>query len=337
MIAWPFSFSSNAVTSLQCLSLIINPIGTSGLSKLQGSLSRSKLQELSIGYNGLDSGAGRILAGIVHTNQHLVYLYVAKNQLGNIGVSDLLEGVKDSRSLQWINLSSNSVDDDVIRHVSACISQRNAHQTNALGAISPQKPLTLKLHENSISRVALEELAQNTHSNKQDRVECGSVVVEGGSVKERDCQKLFKEQAQHCSDGQLNLDQLGIDDLGAKQISAALSVDRTLIVLDLSENDIGDSGAEALGNALRVNTSLRGLGLAWNRVGPVGFASMAKDLAESDSALKFISLGRNPLFPAEAQDSNECCLARSSLDKLISASNLHCLSLRQTSLAAHGM
>ena len=322
----------NTVTSLQCLILIDNSIGTSGLSKLQGSLSRSKLQRLGIAYNGLDSGAGRILAGIVHTNQHLVNLYVTENQLGNLGVSDLLEGVKDSRSLQWIDLSSNSVDDDVIRHVSACMSQRSAHQTNAHGAISPQKPLTLKLHENSISRVALEELAQNTHSNKQDRVECGSFVVKGGAVNEKNFQKLFNQQAQHCSGGQLNLRRLGMDDLGAKQISAALSVDRSLTVLDLSENAIGDSGAEALGNALRVNTSLRGLGLARNRVGPVGFASMAKDLAESDSAVKFIGLRMNPVFPAEARDSDECHAARKSLGKLISTSNLRCLVLSKTGL-----
>ena len=322
----------NTVTSLQSLSILGNSICTSGLFELQGSLSSSNLQELFIGNNGLSSGAGRILAGIVYTNQHLVTLSVSYNQLGNVGVGDLLEGVKKSLGLQLLDLRSNSIDDDVIRHVSACLSQRSAHQTNAHGAISPQKPLTLKLYENSISRAALEDLAQNTHSNKQDRVECRAFVVEGGAVNEKNFQKLFNQQVQHCSDGQLNLRRLGMDDLGAKQISAALSVDRSLTVLDLSENAIGDSGAEALGNALRVNTSLRGLGLAWNRVGPVGFASMAKHLAESDGAVKFIGLRMNPVFPAEAHDSDECHAARKSLGKLISTSNLRYLVLSRTGL-----
>ena len=73
----------------------------------------------------------------------------------------------------------------------------------------------------------------------------------------------------------------------------------------MSENAIGDSGAEALGNALRVNTTLCGLYLGWNRVGPAGFASMATELAESESAVKFISQRTNPVFSAESRESDK--------------------------------
>ena len=324
----------NTATSLHSLSILGNPIHTIGLSELQGAIAGSKLQNLSIAYNGLDSGAGRILADIVDTNHHLVKLDVAENQLYNVGVGDFLEGVKSSHSLQWLDLSSNHADDNVVGGVMACLTQRSAHQMNVDGAIFPaQKPLVLLLYKNAISRAALDDLAHSTRSNCIDRVKCGSFVVEGGAVTDQDYTTLFQYRAQCCSGGQHNLRRLGIDDLGAKQIASSLSLDSSVRLLELSENAISDCGVEALGKALRVNATLCGLSLACNWVGSVGLASLADVLADSDGPIKFIGLRMNPVFPVEASHSDERRVARNSLGKLISTPKLRGLSLAKTGLA----
>ena len=161
----------------------------------------------------------------------------------------------------------------------------------------------------------------------------GSVVVEGGATEERDYQTLFKQKAQRCSGGQLNLWNVGIDDHGAKQIASALILDSAVKLLYLSVNAIGDAGAEALGDALRVNNTLRGLTLARNKVGPAGFAYLAETLADLDGTMQFFGLRMNPVFSVEASCVDERRVVRNSLGKLISTSKLRGLSLGKTGLA----
>ena len=54
----------------------------------------------------------------------------------------------------------------------------------------------------------------------------------------------------------------GIGDAGASALGKALSINRTLKVLDLRSNDIGHLGASALAAGLEVNRTLAELNLA---------------------------------------------------------------------------
>ena len=313
----------HTVTSLRRLSIGENTIGTAGLLTVQPSLCHSKLQLLAVSQNGLDSGAGRILAGIVEVNPHLVELHARNNLLGNRGVQDLLKGVVRSHSLQCVNLTDNRVDDNVIGSVSACLEHRIAHRAKTLAY---PLPLTLCLHGNRVSRMALEELASNSPGSGNDRVECGPVVVEGRSIKKREYRTVFEQHAKHGKGGDLRLCGQGIDDDSAEKIAIQLSEDRIVKAVNLADNAIGDRGAAALGEAMQVNSALCGMSLARNRVGPAGFASIATRLTASPCMIQLISLRGNPLLPDDAQHVG----VPEALGKLIGLSNLCCLSLTKT-------
>ena len=308
-----------------------NNLGTAGLSELQESLSKSKLERLAVDDNELDSVAGHVLANIVEASQHLNHLFVMDNDLSNGGVGDLMRGIGHSRSLKVVDFSNTNVDDGVMDTVATCLSQR-ARRVETTGSLSPPR-LTLRFHKNKISRTALEELAHNVPDGSKDRVECGATVVEGGAVADRGYGKSFEAYTVRGTGGDLTMLNQGIDDNAAKQIASFLKDNNDVQALDLSENDIGDTGVAAMCGALRANTTLRGLSMTTNRIGPAGLVSMATALATSASNLQLIDLCGNSVFTTNTSDvDRRGQLQREALHQLVARSGLRCLGLSDTGL-----
>ena len=280
--------------------------------------------------NHLDREAGRVLADIVEVNQHLQRLLTDDNALGSGGVSDLLRGVGRSRSLQRVDFCNTAgVDDSVMDAVSTCLSQC-ARRVKTNGS-SSLPPLTLCFHKNKISRTALEELARNLPDGSKDRVECGSIVVEGGAVADRGYGSFFDEYTHDGKGGDLGIFSAGIDDNGAEQIASLLKENRDVQALNLRDNAIGDTGAAALSGALCVNTTLRGLSMTRNRVGAAGLVSMAESLTTSNNTLQFINLCGNPVFTTTPDVYGGS--QREALHQLVAMSRLRCLGLTATGLS----
>ena len=318
--------------SLRELYIGVNVFGTAGLFELQESLFKAELTVLAFNDNELDSGAGRVLADIVKVNQHLEYMYVMHNVLGKRGVHDLLRGIGCSCSLQVVDFSDTDVGEGVVDAVSTCLSQR-ADQVETTGSLSPP-PLTFLFHKNKMSKAALAELARNAPYGSRDRVECGSIVVEGGAVMDRGYGKFFENYARRGSEGDLDMCRQGVDDRGAEEIASLLKENSDVHVLDLGRNAIGDCGVSALCDSLRVNTTLLGLSLALNGISPAGFVSMATALATSNTTLQFISLCGNPVFQASTNVDSK--VQQEALNKLLGMPSLRCLGLAGTRLEDAG-
>ena len=160
------------VPSLRQLFLGFNYLRPRGISRLQESLTKSKLEGLDLLDNELNSEAGSSLGMVVRNSQHLKFLSVADNIFGNDGVRELLSGVPCSRRLQFLNLSRTGVDDGVLDAVSTCLSLRSTSQQTAPGLLAQR--LVIHLHGNNISRGGLEEVARRFPAGCQDCVECDS-------------------------------------------------------------------------------------------------------------------------------------------------------------------
>ena len=320
----------STVASLRELYIGYNYFGTAGLSELQESLSKSKLELLDVRDAELDGETGRVLADIIGVNQHLKYLYIEDNVLSDGGVCDLLRGVGHNFSLQVVDFSDTGVDDRVVGAVSTCLSQR-ARQTKMAGFSSPPR-LTLRFHYNEISREALENLAHNAPEGSKDRVECGPILVDGGEIVHQGYRNFFEEYTLRGSGDDLDMCSEGIDNNGAKQIATFVKENSDVQALDLFDNAIGDPGVAALCDALRVNTTLRGLDMTRNRVGGAGLVSMAAALATETSTrtLQFINLCRNPVFSTTpGVDSRG---KQEALHQLVAMSSLRCVGLSFTGL-----
>ena len=316
------------VPSLRKLRLGSNYLGPRGISGLQESSTKSKLAVLDLQENDLNSEAGTSLGMVVRNSQHLQILGVTDNILGNDGVRELLSGVPCSSGLQFLDLSRTGVDDGVLDAVSTCLSLRSTTLQTAPGLLAQR--LVIHLHSNNISRGGLEEVARRFPAGCQDCVECDSVEVKGGAVVDQDYEKFFKDYVRQGGEGDLGMDQRGIGDSGAEQIARLLQNDRNVHALHLGWNSIGDVGAAALGAALQVNTTLRGLSLGLNRVGCAGVVSMVTSLMTSHKTLKFIYLGRNPVF-SDLMNADMRRSAREAVQRLVGASTgLRFLDLTKT-------
>ena len=305
------------VPSLRQLSLALNYLGPRGISRLQESMTKSKLELLNLQKNELNSEAGSSLGMVVRNSQHLQFLSVADNILGNDGVRELLSGVPCSRRLQVLDLSRTGVDDGVLDAVSTCLSLRSTTLQTAPGLLAQH--LVIRLHGNTISRGGLEEVARRFPASCQDCVECDSMEVKGGAVEDQDYEEFFKDYVRQGGEGDLVMCQQGIGDSGAEQIARLLQNDRNVHALNLSWNSIGDVGAAALGAALQVNTTLHGLSLDLNRLGCAGVVSMVTSLMTSHKTLKFINLACNPVF-SDSTDADMRRSAREAVQRLVGAS-----------------
>ena len=318
------------IPSLLGLYLGRNPLGTPGVLQLHDAVVTSGVATLELWGNGLDSGAGSILGKLVENKDNLFALDIAQNRLGNTGVHDLLEGVWRSCSLQRLNLDNTGVDDGVMGAVAQCLSRRCVQRENS----SPLAPLTISLHGNSISRASLEYVAI-APSSRDDRVQCGPLTVQGGTVIEQDYAAVFKEHALQGGEGDLHLADQGIGETNAVQIANLLLQDCAVHALNLGFNLIGNSGASALGEALRVNTVLRGLSLEFNQVGSAGFVSLVTSLAASNTTLAVLDLGSNAIFSSGNATNRRA--AREALERLLGrSSGLRFLDLQHTGLGDDG-
>lgn len=70
----------------------------------------------------------------------------------------------------------------------------------------------------------------------------------------------------------------GISNLGAKLLSSALSINKTMVTINLESNKIGDAGVEALASYFlqRKESSLKSIGLSTNCIGDDGAIALAE-------------------------------------------------------------
>jgi hypothetical protein len=80
-------------------------------------------------------------------------------------------------------------------------------------------------------------------------------------------------------------------DLGAKYISSALKVNKTLTDLNLGGNKIGEEGGICLGRSLESNNTLQRLHIGNNYIGAVGAAVIAKALHHNTALTELLMYG----------------------------------------------
>jgi Ran GTPase-activating protein (RanGAP) involved in mRNA processing and transport len=81
-----------------------------------------------------------------------------------------------------------------------------------------------------------------------------------------------------CRVTELRLEECALGEGGGQAIAAALRVNHTLTMLDLSNNELGEGGGQAIAAALRVNHTLTDLDLVYNELGEGGGQAIAAAL-----------------------------------------------------------
>lgn len=87
---------------------------------------------------------------------------------------------------------------------------------------------------------------------------------------------------------------IGIWETGIQSLADALSVNRTLVELDLRNNKIGPQGIRSLSIALKHNTSLKRIDLRWNNAGIIGGRALV-DMLKWNETVNELDLNGNEI------------------------------------------
>ncbi|KAL0984328.1 hypothetical protein UPYG_G00140020 [Umbra pygmaea] len=126
--------------------------------------------------------------------------------------------------------------------------------------------------------------------------------------------------AKDCHLQKLSLAENAIGNKGAKALSRALLVNRTLNMLDLRSNNIGSKGAKFLSEALKTNQFLVSINLQNNNIEEEGGRALA-DLLLSKSKLASLNLQKNSIGPDGARRLAEALKTNRTLTEMILCSN----------------
>uniref|UniRef100_A0A8C1MTF0 NACHT domain-containing protein n=1 Tax=Cyprinus carpio TaxID=7962 RepID=A0A8C1MTF0_CYPCA len=239
---------------LRELNLSENNLGDSGVNQLSAVLkdSRCKLEKLWLKNCDFTDEVCAALASALRSNpEHLRYLNLSGNKLGNFGVYELASGLEDCK-LEKLALRYCGVTDE------GCAALTSALRSN------PTHLRELDLSGNKLgdSVMLLSDVLQNPHCNlkKLWLWDCG-VTDEG-------CADLASALRSNPSPlRELDLSRNKLQDLDVKLLCAALEDPQCkLEILELSYCGITDEGCAALASALRSNPShLRHLNLIGNK------------------------------------------------------------------------
>lgn len=106
-----------------------------------------------------------------------------------------------------------------------------------------------------------------------------TLCLDGNSHTKYQRFNVFLEDTNELKIHYLSLRHCNISDMGALQLSGALSENKHLIGLNLNFNRLGDRGTCHLAHALRTNRTLLSLNLSSNGIGDAGVQSLAETLS----------------------------------------------------------
>ena len=283
---------------LSTLNLGGNTFSSEALRLLQPALAGSQLVDLCLANTSMDAEGARVIGEVLSANPYLRELDLALNPLGNSGAALVLEGAKEAKCLDMLNLNRIGADCALMPSLETTIQERA--RTAADDFQSGQSltvPLVVTLHGNNITDMALMRLCGQMPRSSADQIECDMHIVQNGEIYQHDLSESFINYIEEGGKGDLRFTHFEMNAEGVAQITVQLENDRCPVEsLDLEFNSLDDESTSLLAESLRSNSTLRGLRLESNCIGNRGFVALGKVLVESNRILQWLELRNNPLF-----------------------------------------
>ncbi|KAK2815579.1 hypothetical protein Q5P01_026046 [Channa striata] len=197
----------------------------------------SYLKELYLGYNCIgDDGVRALVKGLGDQRCRLKILCLKGCGVTSVGCEYLVSALTQSWNLQELNLSSNDIGDDGLRHLSSGLGSLDCHLE------------TLKLSQCSIKKAGCDHLASALQKNSSHikvlDLSINQIGDKGAKklFKKFDITKLRKLEVHHC----------GLTESSCRNIGEALkSETSSLVEFNVSNNSLKDAGFAVLCEGMR--------------------------------------------------------------------------------------
>ena len=342
--------NANDSASLSCilarnpvseLYLDLNLMTSEFLQQLQPSLSASRLRVLNLSQSRcrLDNEGARVVGEILAHCDHLEWVHLRGNDLGNDGAREVLRGAASGQGPRCVmNLSGTNLDDGLVPFLSALLTEDlpTSPISNTEQQLPPKlapRPLRILLYGNKVSPRALQQLADQLPSFSRHQVECGQLAIRAGVLYWRDLLSFFRRYTERGGTGELSLANIGIDDEVVAQVATQLQDDCCSVeALSLDCNSLSDVGISVLAHTLGRNSTLSCLSLAYNNIRRP--ARLFSILVEANLSLQWLELCGNTLFAVkDEQTSVQAAESQASFARLVAESRgLKYIGLGQTGL-----
>ncbi|XP_062892829.1 ribonuclease inhibitor-like isoform X1 [Mobula hypostoma] len=319
--------------SLTELDLAYNELGDSGVKLVSEALRKPecKIQKLGLRCVGLTAAGVVDLTSALSTNRSLTELDLSNNKLGDSGVKLVFEALRNSEcEIQRLGLQ--------------CVDLTAAGVVDLASALSRNKSLTdldLAYNELRDSGVKLVSEALRKPECKIQRlglwsvdltaaavVDLASALSTNRSLTELDVganelgdsgMKLLSEalRKRECKTQKLGLQCVGLTAAGVVDLASALSTNRSLTELNLSNNELRDSGVKLVFEALRNSEcKIQRLGLRCTQLTDSGIEDLVSGLISKHS-LRELDLISNTLTDQSVSALRHLVLTHQSLQRIV--------------------
>ncbi|XP_067882390.1 NACHT, LRR and PYD domains-containing protein 3-like isoform X2 [Heterodontus francisci] len=295
--------------SLTDLDLSDNNLGDSGV-KLRSEALRNtdcKIQKLWLGGNNLSDSCIEDLASALSTNRSLTDLDLSGNNLGDSGVKLLSEALKNPDcKIQELWLVGNNL-------TTSCID-------DLASALSTNRSLTdLNLNYNELGDSGVKLLSEALR-NPDCKIQ--KLWLVGNNLTDSCIEDLASTLSTNRSLTDLDLSYNKLGDSGVKLLSEALrNPDCKIQKLELENNNLTASCIEVLASAVSTNRSLTDLDLSDNKLGDSGVKQLSEALRNPDCKMQDLCLWGVGLTDSCAEALASALSANQSLMELKLGSN----------------
>ena len=308
-------------TKLQKLNLGRNDLQTSGVISIAKQLHNiSTLTELYINDNGVTEEAADDIAVALSSNTNLQVLNLDRNNLQSVGIKKLTKGLRKIVTLTKLYIGNNNITEDAANDLATVISQNDKLQV-------------LNLDGNNLQAAGIRTVAKALRTIKT----LNELYVSNNNATKEAADDIAGVLSSNTELHVLKLNGNNLHSTGVIKIARALQSMRmnTLTQLQLRKNNISEEAADDISAVLSNNTKLQVLNLSDNCLQAKGIAKIVKGLSFT-KRLKQLGLNNSKATKEAADDIATVLLHNTSLQVLnLNANDLQATGLSKVLRALH--
>ena len=293
------------------LNLSKNNITTKGAKALAKAIQvNAALQKLNISRNWIDKGGVMRIIEACAQNKTLQNLVCTHNNLSKLGFGTIIKYIRERSALQRFDASWNTIHmqnnhlDIIVTFQSLDLKQDLQDCIHKTQLMFMYEIPSFKLRREFLNCCLENEQLVNLQSRENAVIE---IFI--------DCFKMNKTLME------LKLPSINkLSSKSIKKLAVAIQVNKTLQILDISDNTLYSNGITALINCLKINNTVRKLNVSRNSIND-DTTELLAEVVQENTILQELNISKNLISEKGIMNILEACTMNRTLQKIVCTHN----------------